>query len=291
MIRKITDIFKEKDKTFSFEFFPPKTPKGMEKLYETVEELNSLNPDFVSVTYGAGGATRGTTMDICGEIQNRFGLTALHHLTCVGHSQQELKAILDSMKNHGIKNILALRGDPPKGVDKWEPAPDGFEYCYQLNNLIRQRHGDFFSIAVAGFPEGHINCPDKETDSKHLKIKIDHGGEFVVTQLFFDAPLYTEYVQRTTEAGVTKRILPGILPIVSYDGLVKFCNICGATIPDEVHDIFKPLREDPEATLKAGIDFCVRQCKDLLERGAPGLHFFTLNKVEPVKEIWGRLGV
>lgn len=291
MIKKITDIFKEKDRTFSFEFFPPKTPKGLENLYKTVEELNKLSPDFVSVTYGAGGSTRGTTMDICVEIQKRFNLTVMHHLTCVGHNQEELKAILDKVKTNRIKNILALRGDPPKGVEKWEPAPDGLEYCYQLNDLIRNNYGDFFSIGVAGFPEGHINCPDKETDTGYLKIKIEHGGEFVITQLFFDNNIYSEYIERLRKAEVNVRVLPGILPITSYEGLLKFCNTCGATITQEVHDIFKPLRNDEEATRKAGIEFAVKQCQDLLDRGAPGLHFFTLNKVEPSREIWKKLEI
>ena len=291
MPKKITDIFEEKGRTFSFEFFPPKTVEGVNNLYKNIEELNKLAPDFVSVTYGAGGSSRGTTMDICIEIQNRFGLDAMHHLTCVGHSQAELKAILEQMKTSNIRNILALRGDPPKGVEKYEPSPDGFEFCYQLNDLIRDTYGDFFSIGVAGFPEGHIQCPDKETDTKYLKIKIEHGGEFVVTQLFFDNSVYSEYLERLKESGVNVRVVPGILPITNYDALLKFCNICGTTVTQEVHNIFKPLSNDEEATVNAGIEFTVRQCQDLLDRGAPGLHFFTLNKVEPVREIWKRLGL
>ena len=291
MINKITDMFREKEKTYSFEYFPPKTPKGVEKLYETVDELNKLGPDFVTVTYGAGGSSRGTTMDICAEIQKRFDVPVIHHFTCVGHSQAELKSIINQMKSNNIKNILALRGDPPKGVEDWKPAPDELEYCYQLIDLIREIDKEFFSIGVAGFPEGHINCPDKETDTKYLKMKIEHGGEFVVTQLFFDNALYSEYLARLKNAGVLARVLPGILPITSYDGLIKFCNICGTTITEEVHDIFKPIRNDEKATRKAGIEFALRQCRDLLDRGAPGLHFFTLNKVEPAREIWKRLGI
>lgn len=291
MIKKITDIFKEKERTFSFEFFPPKTPQGIENLYKTVEELRKLDPDFVSVTYGAGGSTRGTTMDICVEIQKRFDLTVMHHLTCVGHSQTELKAILDRMKANNIRNVLALRGDPPKGGEKWEASPDGFEFCYHLNDFIRDNYKDFFSIGVAGFPEGHIHCPDKETDTKYLKIKIEHGGEFVITQLFFDNAIYSEYLERLRNTGINVRIIPGILPITSYEGLLKFCNICGATITQEVHDIFKPLIGDDEAISNAGIEFAVKQCRDLLGRRVPGLHFFTLNKVEPAREIWKRLGL
>lgn len=288
MIRKVSDIFKDKKRTYTFEFFPPKTPAGIAKLYETIAELNKLGPDFVSVTYGAGGSTRGATLEICAEIQKRFDLTTMHHFTCVGHSQAELRSILDQMKKNNIRNVLALRGDPPQGVEKGESSPDELEYCYQLCDLIKS-YGDFFSIGVAGFPEGHINCPDKETDSKYLKIKIEHSGEFVVTQLFFDNSIYFEYLERLKKVGVNVRVLPGILPITSYQGLLKFCNICGTTIPQKIHDIFKPLDGNDEATYKAGVDFAVAQCQELLNGGAPGIHFFTLNKVNPTKDIWERL--
>lgn len=288
MIRKVSDIFKDKKRTYTFEFFPPKTPAGIAKLYETIAELNKLGPDFISVTYGAGGSTRGATLEICAEIQKRFDLTTMHHFTCVGHSQAELRSILDQMKKNNIRNVLALRGDTPQDVEKGESSPDELEYCYQLCDLIKS-YGDFFSIGVAGFPEGHINCPDKETDSKYLKIKIEHNGEFVVTQLFFDNSIYFEYLERLKKVGVNVRVLPGILPITSYQGLLKFCNICGTTIPQKIHDIFKPLDGNDEATYKAGVDFAVAQCQELLNGGAPGIHFFTLNKVNPTKDIWERL--
>lgn len=291
MIQKISDIFRKKERTFSLEFFPPKTSRGVENLHRTVEQLHALGPDFVSVTYGAGGSTRGTTMEICSEIQLRYTLTVMHHLTCVGHTQSDLKSILEQMESNNIKNVLALRGDPPKGAEHWEPAEHGFKYCYQLIDLIRDSFADFFCVGVAGFPEGHVHCPDKETDTKYLKIKIRHGGEFVITQLFFENDIYSEYLDRLTKAGISVRVLPGILPITSYDGLIKFCDMCGATIPDKVHKIFKPIRDDEDATMKAGIEFAVTQCRDLLERGAPGLHFFTLNKVEPVQTIWKGLGI
>ncbi len=289
MIRNITDIFKEKEKTYSFEFFPPKTQEGINKLYETAAELSKLGPDFISVTYGAGGSTRGATLEICLEIQRRLSLTCMHHLTCVGHSKSELGAILDQMKQNNIRNVLAMRGDPPKSVEKWKPAPDGLEYSYQLCELIRKNYGDFFSIGVAGFPEGHINCSSKELDSQYLKIKIEHGGEFVITQLFFDNSIYFEYLDRIKKTGVNVKIIPGILPITSYQGLIKFCSTCGATIPQKVHDIFKPLDGNDEATYKAGVEFTVKQCQELIDNGAPGLHFFTLNKINPTKEIWQRL--
>lgn len=288
MIRKITDIVKEKGRTYSFEFFPPKTEKGREKLPETAKAFAELGADWFSVTYGAGGSTRGITMDIVDELQKQLEVPVMHHFTCVGHSQEELKIILGEMKKRNICNILALRGDAPEGEEFWTPAEDGLEYCYQLAELIRS-YGESFSIGVAGFPEGHIDCPDKETDSKYLKIKIDAGAEFVITQLFFDNKDYFEYLERTKAVGVNVPIFPGIIPITNYQTLLRFCDICGATISPRVHDIFKPLENDAEATYKAGIEFTVRQCNDLLAGGAPGLHFYSLNKIEPTREILSRI--
>lgn len=288
MIRKISDILKEKELTYSFEFFPPKTEKGRIKLPEVAKAFKELDADWFSVTYGAGGSTREATMEIVDELQKKFDIPCMHHFTCVGHSQEELKNILEKMKKRNICNILALRGDAPEGEEFWTPSPDGFEYCYQLIELIKT-HGDFFSIGVAGFPEGHIHCPDKETDTRYLKIKIDKGGEFVITQLFFDNKDYFEYLERTKKAGINVRILPGVLTITNYKTLLKFCKTCGATIPQKVHDIFKPLDGNDEATYKAGVDFAVRQCKDLLKGGAPGLHFYSLNKVEPTREVLSKI--
>ncbi len=288
MIRKIADILKEKKRTISFEFFPPKTEKGREKLPEVAKTFAELGADWFSVTYGAGGSTREITMDIVDELQTKFGVPVMHHFTCVGHSQEELKNILGKMKEKNICNVLALRGDAPEGEEFWTPAPDGFEYCYQLIKLIKS-FGDFFSIGVAGFPEGHVDCPDKATDTKYLKIKIDSGGEFVLTQLFFENKDYFEYLERAKKSGISVRILPGIIIITNYQTLLRFCKTCGATIPQKVHDIFKPLDGDKEATYKAGVEFAVNQCNDLLAGGAPGLHFYSLNKVEPTKEVLSKI--
>lgn len=289
MVRKISDILKEKELTYSFEFFPPKSQKGREKLFETVKILKELKPSWFAVTYGAGGSTRELTMDIVDEIQKRWGVPLMHHLTCGGHSREELKTIIDEMKRKNIRNILALRGDPPEGMNHWEPVPDGLDYSYQLCEFICSHYDNFFSIGVAGFPEGHIDCPDKETDSKYLKIKIDAGAEFVITQLFFDNKDYFEYIERVRKIGVNVRIIPGILPITNYETLVKFCNRCGATIPQQVHNIFKPLAGDDKSTYKMGIEFVVKQCNALLAGGAPGLHFFTLNKADPTREILNQI--
>ena len=288
MIRKISDILKEKERTYSFEFFPPKTEKGRAKLPEVAEEFKKLDADWFSVTYGAGGSTREITMEIVDDLQKKFGVPIMHHFTCVGHSQEDLKKILGEMKKRNIMNILALRGDAPEGEEFWTPAPDGFEYCYQLVNLIKS-FGDYFSVGVAGFPEGHVDCPSKELDTKYLKIKAENGAEFVITQLFFDNKDYFEYLERTKKAGINIRILPGIITITDYQVLLRFCKTCGATIPQKVHDIFKPLDGNKEATYAAGVKFAVEQCNDLLRGGAPGLHFYALNKVEPTKEVLSKI--
>ncbi|NQU94723.1 MAG: methylenetetrahydrofolate reductase [NAD(P)H] [Candidatus Omnitrophica bacterium] len=288
MIKKISDILKEKERTYSIEFFPPKTEKGRAKLPEVAKVFTEMGIDWFSVTYGAGGSTREATMEIVEELQKKFDVPVMHHFTCVGHSQEELKKILGKMKEKNICNVLALRGDAPEGEEFWTPSPDGFEYSYQLVELIKS-FGDFFSIGVAGFPEGHIHCPDKETDSKHLKIKMDAGGEFIMTQLFFDNKDYFEYLERTKKVGVNARIFPGMLTITNYKTLLRFCATCGATIPEKVHDIFKPLADNLEATYKAGVDFAVDQCRELLKGGAPGLHFYSLNKVEPTREVINRV--
>lgn len=291
MTRKISDIFKEKDRTCSFELFPPKTDEGRSNLMDTVSALKELEPDWFSVTYGAGGNTRELTMEIVDEIQRRFHVPTIHHFTCVCHSQADLEKILDTMKSKDICNVLALHGDPPRDVENHEPGPDEFQYAYQLVRFIRSLYGDYFSIGVAGFPEGHINSPDKETDARYLKIKLDEEADFVITQLFFDNNDYFDYLERVNKLGIDKRIIPGILPITDYRNLLRFCEICGAGIPRRVHDIFSPLDGDEEATHKAGVEFAVEQCNDLLKRGAPGLHFFTLNRVDPTREILNKISM
>lgn len=291
MIKNISQIFNEKDRTYSFEFFSPKTEAGIVKLYDTVKELALLKPDFMSVTYGAGGSTRETTTKIVDELQKRFNISVLHHLTCIGHTKDELIDIISKIKQIGVKNILALRGDPPCGVKEWKKVLGGFEYSYELVKLIKSLHNEYFSIGVAGFPECHMSCPDKNLDSKYLKLKIDSGASFVITQLFFNNDHYFEYVGRLRKIGVKNRIIPGILPITNYDGLVNFCSNCAASIPKIVRDIFEPIKNDENATYKAGFEFAVKQCQGLLDGGAPGLHFYTLNKINPVKEILSLLKI
>lgn len=284
-MKKIIDIFKTKERTFSFELFPPKTEEGFQKLLGTIEQLCTLKPDFISCTYGAGGGSRDKTFDIVEHIQKKHGVISVAHLTCVLHTKEEIKNILKNIKDRGVTNILALRGDPPQDNPNWTPGPDNFKYSSELCAFARQSFGDYFGIGVAGFPEGHILCRDREKDAQYLKVKIDNGADFVITQLFFNNQDYFDYVKRLRKLGVTARVLPGILPITDYNSLLRFCNLCGAAVTEELKRTFEPIKDDKEKTLEAGIKFAVKQCRGLLDGGAPGLHFYALNKFHPVDTI------
>ncbi|MHA2328890.1 MAG: methylenetetrahydrofolate reductase, partial [Candidatus Hodarchaeales archaeon] len=209
-------------------------------------------------------------------------------ITCVGHSKKELIEILDKMKTNGIINVLALRGDSPRDEKEWKPELDGFSFAYQLCDLVKS-YGDLFSCGVAGFPEGHPEAPNKEADIKYLKNKIDHGGEFVITQLFYDNRDYFEYVSQVRNIGVENRIIPGILPIMNFKSVEKFCSFIEASIPPRLYDIFTPIKDDLEITRKKGVQVAIEQCSALLDGGAPGLHFYTLNKLDPIKKIVNKL--
>ncbi|MBI5024460.1 MAG: methylenetetrahydrofolate reductase [NAD(P)H] [Candidatus Omnitrophica bacterium] len=282
---KIKEIFKQRQRTYSFELFPPKTDQGSQNLLKTIAELAALKPDFISCTYGAGGGSRGKTLDVVQHIQDKHNVTGLAHLTCVLHTKEEIKNILRDIRSRGIENVLALRGDPPRENPGWKPGKDNFRYSSELCAFIREHFGEHFTVGVAGFPEGHLLCPDRGQDAKYLKKKTDAGADFVITQLFFNNQDYFDYVGRLRELGVNNRVIPGILPITNYQGLVKFCALCGAAVTEEIHKIFEPIQEDPEKTFKAGIDFAIRQCRQLLDGGAPGLHFYCLNKTSPADQI------
>ena len=284
-MEKLTKILQKKSKTFSFELFPPKTEKGHENLSHTIEQLASLKPDFFSCTYGAGGGNREKTFDIAQHIQEHHGIPTIAHLTCVLNTRTQIKAILEDIKNRGIHNILALRGDPPLDQPKWEPGPQNFRFSHELCTFIRQHFGEYFSIGVAGFPEGHILCPDLQKDAHFLKNKLTCGGDFVITQLFFDNTFYFKYLRRLIDVGVNTRIIPGILPIANYNRLLEFSKRDGITIPKRVKKIFEPIKNDPEKTIEAGKQYAIEQCQDLLNGGAPGIHFYALNKYQPVADI------
>lgn len=284
-MQRIRDLFARQAKTYSFELFPPKTDKGYENLLRTIAQLCELQPDYISCTYGAGGGNREKTFDIVQHIEEHHRVIGMAHLTCVLNTRDDVRTIVEDIKSRGTRNILALRGDPPQDQPDWQPTDDNFKYSSELVAFIREHFGDYFGVAVAGFPEGHILCPDRERDAEFLKLKIDAGADFVITQLFFDNKDYFAYVDRLRRIGVEVRVIPGILPITNYEALQRFCSVCGATVTDEVKRIFEAIQDDADAMLKAGIKFAIRQCQELLDGGAPGIHFYCLNKVHPTDEI------
>jgi methylenetetrahydrofolate reductase (NADPH) len=274
----------------SFEFFPPKTEEGDRTLLEkTIPALRETKPDFCSVTYGAGGSTREKTLMIVDRIQKEHGLTAVAHLTCVCATQEEIRALLKQIQTLGVKNVLALRGDPPGGGE-FKVTPGGFEFSSQLVKFIREL--DHFSIGVAGFPEGHIACKEgKKVDWQHLKTKVDAGADYVLTQLFFDNADFYEFRDHLTkQLGVTVPIVPGIVPILSSSQIKRFTAMCGSRIPAPLGAKLEQLTDDAAAT-EFGIEYATQQCQDLLRNGAPGIHFYTLNKSHSTVQVLKNLGL
>jgi methylenetetrahydrofolate reductase (NADH) len=263
--------------SFSFEFFPPKTDEGTRALLLTIDELRELEPTFVSVTYGAGGSTRERTVDLVTRIKREHALEAMAHLTCVGHSRAELAAVLDRVQAAGVENLIALRGDPPRGEPGFRPAPDGFAHASDLVAFIRGR-GHPFCLAAACYPEGHLECADRGRDLEHLGIKVRAGVDFLITQLFFDNAFYFDFVARARAAGIGVPIVPGIMPITNVEQVERFSKLCGATIPMRLALQIERRRDDPEAVAELGVAVATLQCAELLDRGAPGIHFYTLNK-------------
>jgi methylenetetrahydrofolate reductase (NADPH) len=262
----------------SFEFFPPKTPEGDRALLEkTLPALLETKPDYCSVTYGAGGSTREKTLMIVDRIHRQHRLTAVAHLTCVSATQAQIRELLGQIRGLGIRNVLALRGDPPGGGE-FQPTPGGFEFSNQLVRFIREQ-GDF-CIGVAGFPEGHIACKEgKHADWVHLKEKIEAGADYVITQLFFDnADFYKFRDEMVGRHGVKVPLVPGIIPILSSSQIKRFTALCGARIPPKLAERLEQLGDDDVAVSEFGIEYATRQCEDLLRSGAPGIHFYTLNK-------------
>jgi methylenetetrahydrofolate reductase (NADPH) len=262
---------------FSFEFFPPKTPEGEANLWATLEDLRALEPGFVSVTYGAGGSTRDRTVELVTHIKERTGIEAMAHLTCVGHSREELKAVLEKLAHARIENVLALRGDPPKGEATFKTPPGGLSYASELVELIRELDLGL-CIGGAGYPEGHVETASRDIDLLNLKRKVDAGCEFIVSQLFFDNAFYFDFVERARRVGINVPIIPGIMPITNFDQVQRFVRMCGATVPMRLQLELERVKDSPEALMQLGVAHATVQCMELLSRGVPGIHFYTLNK-------------
>ena len=275
------------DPVFSFEFFPPKTPEGEANLYAAVEQLRPLDPAYVSVTYGAGGSTRGKTLEIVSRIRDEYGLEAMAHFTCVGATVDELRSTLDEMTSLGFDNVLALRGDPPAGEEFWTKTEGGLEYSAELVELIRADYG--LSIGAAAFPETHIHATSADDDLRHLKTKVDAGVDFLITQLFFDNGAYFDFVARARALGIDAPIIPGVLPITNLAQLERITSLCGAAIPDGLRRDLDARAEDPEAVTELGVAYATLQCAELLAAGAPGIHFYTLNRSPATRAILSAL--
>jgi methylenetetrahydrofolate reductase (NADPH) len=268
---------------FSFEFFPPKTEEGEATLQETLRTLRALEPSFVSVTYGAGGSTRDRTVELTKWIKQDLGVEAMAHLSCVGTTREQLVDILDEVQAAGIDNVLALRGDPPRGETEWRPTPGGLSYSTELARLISD--GYDFCIGAACFPEVHPEAPDLAHDIRFLKEKIAAGARFLITQLFFDNELYFDFVAEARAAGIDLPIVPGIMPITNLQQIKRFTSMCGASIPPALLAQLELRADDPDAVRELGVAYAGLQCADLLRRGAPGIHFYTLNRSPATRAI------
>ena len=283
---RIDQIIAQPQPVFSFEFFPPKTEAGREALVRTIDELKPLSPGYVSVTYGAMGSNRGQVIEIVSEIKNRIGIEAMAHLTCVGHTREELASVLDELAGVGIENVLALRGDPPPGTD-FQATRGGFAHASDLTALIRDRGG--FCIGGAAYPEVHPDAPDAAADLRNLQTKVAAGSDFLVTQLFFDNRDYFSFLERAREAGIGVPVLPGIMPVTNLGQVKRFTEMCGAALPADLLAALEAAGDDEAAVLEIGVAHALQQCRDLLSAGAPGIHFYTLNKSASTREILTRL--
>jgi methylenetetrahydrofolate reductase (NADPH) len=284
---RIDEILDDTRPCFSFEFFPPKTDEGWENLWSAAQELKQDEPAFVSVTYGAGGSTRGRTIEIVKKIKRELGLEAMAHFTCVGATVDELRAVLDEMRDAGIENVLALRGDPPQGQSEWTATEGGLSYSTELIDLIEREYD--FSIGAAAFPEVHIHSKDMDQDIEVMKEKVANGARFLITQLFFDNDLYFEFVDKARAAGVDVPIIPGIMPILRFASIKRMTEMCGASIPADLDRELNARKDDEQAVSELGVAYATLQCADLLERGAPGIHFYVLNRHPAARAILAAL--
>jgi len=290
-----------KETFYSYEFFPPKTEEGVENLFERMGRMKETGPTFCDITWGAGGSTASVTLDIARRMQKEVGVETMMHLTCTNMERSMVVEALDACKESGIRNILALRGDPPKGQERWTPAEGGFACALDLVRFIRQEHGDWFGIGVAGYPEAHpdviVDDPDQmklnyDKDIAYLKEKCDAGADFVVTQLFYDVDVFLSFVTDCRAAGITVPIVPGVMPILTYGGFKRMTGFCKTKIPAEVADALEKIKEDDEAVKQYGVELCTSMCKRILDAGtSPGLHLYTLNLERAATATLDNLGV
>lgn len=277
--RPISELFAQKRPLRSLEFFPPRDDAGVETLRASATALKRMHPDFVSVTYGAGGTTRDRTAQVSALLKSEFAFTVMPHLTCVGHSRDELAGIADRIHAGGFRNIMTLRGDPPKGESTFTPYQDGLRYASDLVALLKARHADF-CLGVGGYPERHPEAPSLAVDLEHLKRKVDAGADFITTQLFFDNAIYYRFVERCRAAGITVPIVPGIMPVLSLKQIQRFTTMCGTTLAPQLITRLEVAAENPDVVEIIGIDWALDQIRGLLANGAPGYHLYILNRAK-----------
>ncbi len=277
--RPLSELFAQRRPLRSIEFFPPKDDTGVEALRQTAAALKSISPDFVSVTYGAGGSTRQKTAQVSGLLKKDFGYTVMPHLTCVGHTREELNAVADAIYADGFRNIMTLRGDPPKGSSEFKATADGLRYANELVSLLKARHPDF-CLGVGGYPEKHPEASSPEVDMANLRRKVDAGADFVTTQLFFDNASYYRFVDKCRAAGINVPVVPGIMPVLSLKQIQRFTAMCGTALPATLIRRLEAAGENAEIVESVGIDWALGQIRDLLARGAPGYHLYILNRAK-----------
>ncbi len=278
--RSISSLFASNRPLRSLEFFPPKNDEGVAALRQSAEALKVIDWDFVSITYGAGGSTRERTAQVATLLKDELGFTVMPHLTCVGHSREELTAMADKIHAGGFRNIMTLRGDPPQGETAFTPAPDGLRYASELVTLLKSRHADF-CLGVGGYPEKHPEATDLDTDLDNLKRKVDAGADFITTQLFFDNSIYHRFVEKCRGRGITIPIVPGIMPVLSTKQIKRIASLCGASVPAQLARRLDVAAENTDVVEMVGVDWALDQIRDLVAQGAPGYHLYILNRARP----------
>ena len=285
---KIRDLLKDK-RTISCEFFPPREADGIPNVLRAIDRVRAYQPDYVSVTYGAGGSTRAFTEEITMHIKRETGLEVMAHLTCVAQTKEDIHGVLERLEENGIENIIALRGDPPQGQTDFVPVTGGFEHATGLIKHIRQNFR--FGLAGACYPEGHVESPDLVKDIEYARLKVEEGADFLVTQLFYDNNHFFEFIDRAEKAGINVPIVPGVLPILTTAQIRRFTSLCGATIPMELDRQLEKYASDDDAVRELGIEYATNQVRELWDSGVPGVHFYVLNRSYSVSKILDNLGI
>lgn len=280
----LTNLFEQRKLVVSCELFPPKTEKGERSLYRHCEKLMRFAPDFITCTYGAGGSTRDKTLEIIGQVKQRFNVSVASHLTLVGSTVDDLRDYLERSKQQGVDYIVALRGDPPQGETEFSKTPGGYAYANELVELIRSEYSDF-GVLVAGYPEKHREAPSFETDIENLKRKVDAGGDVVVTQLFYDNADFYRFRDACDAAGIRVPVVPGILPVISLNQIQRIADLCGARLPSDFIERLQEKPDDAAWQFEVGVEKATEQTRDLVENGAPGLHFYVLNRADATARI------